>query len=285
MRWNQYLWLSQQEANRREYVRRARRQAEVNLTAESIKQRLLENPTKSDVASGDALNIVLDQVTDPRIHSSALRLATDPLNTDVIDDIPFQNASEAVTLSLHQLTAKDAWPNGLLGPEFAPERKAWEQTVEQALKEDEEGRISPQTLNVLRSTASRLKAKLDAFPPADKQDLINARDYVKMVIGLSRMLGSPQIEKVLAELEKTHKTTLGSLLAFMHTYNLRFGVATTPEQRNVYDTLYPKLVAFRDRVVKEAVAVEPPPPGKGKPSDFFQGMHLEHLDNKGGGVQ
>src|SRR5258708_2683459 len=44
-RWNQYMWLSQQEANRREYLRMARRQQRENVTADAIQKRLLESPT------------------------------------------------------------------------------------------------------------------------------------------------------------------------------------------------------------------------------------------------
>src|SRR4051794_109663 len=48
MRWNQYLWEAQQEINRREYVRMARRQQHENATGDVVQKRLLENPTARD---------------------------------------------------------------------------------------------------------------------------------------------------------------------------------------------------------------------------------------------
>jgi len=279
MRFNEYLWESQQVSNRREYTRMKQRQGLVNDTVDTIQKRLRENPSQRDIENGDALNAVLNDITNPRIHSSALRMATDPLSSDVIDDIPFENASEAVTLSLSQLT-KEAWPNALLDDAFTPEREAWHQAVADALKEDEDGRISPKTLKRVRDAAGRLRAKLEASPPQDPMERGEARNYVKTLLGLSRMLENPRVEKAIAALEKHPKTTLGNLFGFMHAYNLRFGPATTPEQREIYSDLYPKMASHRDRIYKDS-GIDPAPPRRnGHPTDFFQGMHLDHLEGK-----
>lgn len=282
IRWNQYLWNSQQEANRREYLRMAQRQQAINQTADQVYQRLRDNPTDSDINSGNALNLVFDQITDPRIHSSAMRLANDPISGSIIDDIPFENASDAVTLSLNQLSAKDSWPLALQDDAFQPERKAWESAIAKALKEDENGRISARTLAELRAIPPLIHDKLEAAPPADKATLNEGRNYVKTLAGLARMLENPRVEKAIAALEKHPQTTLGGLLGFMHTYNLRFAPASTPEQRTIYADLYPKLVAHRDRVVKDSGidATQPPPRPKGNPTDFFQGMNMNHLNGK-----
>ena len=63
---------------------------------------------------------------------------------------------------------------------------------------------------------------------------------------------------------------------------------TTPAQREIYQQLYPPLVALRDRVVKEAGLDAAPATtattggNANRPSDFFQGMRLEHLENRSG---
>ena len=57
--------------------------------------------------------------------------------------------------------------------------------------------------------------------------------------GLAKMLYSPKIEEILAELEDYGGTTLGELLAFMHAYNLRFAAANSFRQRRIYMKLYP----------------------------------------------
>ena len=281
IRWNQYLWLSQQEANRREYLRRARRQQIDSMNGALVHKRLRDNPTADDIENGDALNVILDQVTDPRIHSSALRLATAPISAAAIRQIPFVNASEAVTISLHQLAAKDAWPLALIGEDFAEERKAYQQAAAQALEEDKEGDLSAATLAKLRAASSRLRTKLEQAPPQDQPQRTEAENFVKLLIGMARMLEFPDVEKALAELESLKSTTLGSLLGFMHNYNFRFGPARTAEQRAVYRELYPLMASQRDRIVKESgVDLTVSPGANNPPVNFFQGMHMDHLEGK-----
>ena len=59
--------------------------------------------------------------------------------------------------------------------------------------------------------------------------------------GLTKMLYSPTMDKVLAELEDYQGTTLGDLLGFMHAFNLRFGEAQSYHQRLIYQKIYPML--------------------------------------------
>jgi hypothetical protein len=100
---------------------------------------------------------------------------------------------------------------------------------------------------------------------------------------MSRMLDKPQVDKILAELDSVKETSLGSLLGFMHTYNLRFAPATNTAQGTVYENLYPIMAKARDRVLKDAEAGAndnaPLARDNRRPAtDFFRGMHLEHLE-------
>ncbi len=45
-----------------------------------ILKNLEENPTARDVENGNALNAALTQLSDPKISSSVLRLANEPLS-------------------------------------------------------------------------------------------------------------------------------------------------------------------------------------------------------------
>ena len=55
-------------------------------------------------------------------------------------------------------------------------------------------------------------------------------------------------------MEKRPDATLGELLGFMNAFNLRFGPATTPKQKEVYDSLYPKLVDLRNQIAPALAA-------------------------------
>jgi hypothetical protein len=228
------------------------------------------------------LNEILDQVTDPTIHSSELRRATDPVTGKAIREIPFFNAARAVTIGLDMLTVDDGWPAALRGPDFARERKAYREAIkavlEEAVAKDE--KISPGSLRDLREALTRLRKKFEGMPKKDPVENAGARDYLKTLAGMTRLLDRPRIEKIVAELETIERTTLGSLLGFMETYNLRFGPATNPRQRAVYQELYPKLASLRDKLLKDdgSRAARPQEGGsQDKPIDFFRGMHLDDL--------
>ncbi len=104
---------------------------------------------------------------------------------------------------------------------------------------------------------------------------------------MARMLEKPRLEKILAELDKVKTTTLGSLLSFMHAYNLRFGPATTEAQHTVYQNLYPILAEGRDKIMKGARVEDGNKAvvqgAQRHPVDFFQGLHLEQLEGRSTG--
>lgn len=229
---NQYAYLSQIEANRRQYLRRARRQRRDRACGEWNYRRLVETPTSADIVTGDALNVLLDQVTDPGIHSPALRLATTPIRSAILADIRFVHASDAVTIILGRLTAQDGWPIALRGETFAPECKVYQDAIAQTLEEAKGGALSSQAVQAVRDAAAQLLVKLKTCPPADRDESIDAKNYIiKTLIDMARGLDKPPIEKVLAELATVKRATVGSLVGFMHTFDLRFGPAITPEQR------------------------------------------------------
>jgi hypothetical protein len=284
LNWNEYLYQSQQQANRRAWLRRQRRMQRDAQSGDAIYDRLKNHPTRDDIHDGAALNVILDYLTDPRVQSSALRLATTPLESRVVKSIPFQNASEAVAISLSQLSAQGELPVALQGEKYGPERLEYQQAVDHALKEeDEHEQISPATLQRIDNAVARLHAKLRANPPANRADLTAAENYIRDLYGMTRLLRNPQTEKVLGELDKIPRTTLGNLLGFMHTYNLRFGPATTPAQQDIYEHLYPLMAGLRDQVanaVGPQQAPAAPTDNRGRPLNFFQGMHLDSLSGR-----
>ncbi len=286
MRYENFMYNSQLQANHNERLRTRERMKRDARAGDALNKRALNQPSDEDITDGNALNGALDQITDPRVHSSALRLATVKIPGRIIRQIPFVNASEAVTISLDQLTAESGWPAALRDSKFETERKAYSDAVDRALKEDRDGDIAPQTIEQMRTALSGLKARLEAVPPGDRARFGEAETYLKSLYAMTRMLERPDYEKIVAELDSIKETTLGSLLGFMHTFNLRFGRPTTPEQRAAYEQLYPVLAEHRDRVLKDAgLAVKgsdknkdtPPPPPQAS-SDFFGKMGYDRLE-------
>ena len=94
------------------------------------------------------------------------------------------------------------------------------------------------------------------------------------------MLDRPNLDAILGQLEKIENTTVGNLVAFMHSYNLRFGEATTPRQMAVYRDLYASMVSDRDKILGKPTEDKgdpnPPTPVE-NPTAVFHGFDPNHL--------
>jgi hypothetical protein len=278
MRWNSYMWASQNALNREHYERMISTRERNKKLTDEIATRIRDNPNASDIEHGDALNAILQQLSDPRIHSSALRMTKVPLKNAWIKEIPFHYASEAVTLSLHNLSTDDNLPLALRADTFKAEREGYRKAIDAALEQDKEKDLTPETIAAVRSAIDKLKDKVEATIPKDSKDYIDAEHYLKSLYGMARMLESPKIDQVLASLEKFDGTTVADLLAFMQMFNLRFAAANTPRERGLYESLYPLLDEQRDRIMEQLSGkTTTPPPAPNAPTGIFHEMPWEHL--------
>jgi exonuclease VII small subunit len=282
IRWNEYMYEAHREATRRTVARRSANSERVRTMRREILKTLQENPSARDIENGNALNAALTQLTDPKISSSVLRLATSPIEASVVREIPFLNASEAVTIVLSQVKAVTKWPAVLADERFAAERKAFEEIVDKAEQEDEEGDISADTLKRAHELVRGLRDKLAAMPVEGAKAQQDVSRFLKTLAGLVRMLERPDTNEAFDQLRMVKSTSLGNLIAFMEVYNLRFGAATTPGQRLLYRQLFPVLDDLRDRVVKGAglddestVLANPGPVG-----DFFSKFDVDQSEAK-----
>ena len=282
MRWNQYLYEAHLEATRQYVAKRDGDAAKNKAVYNELLKNLRERPTARDVENGDALNAALDQLSDPRISSSSLKIATSPVDAQIIKDIPFRNASEAVTIVLSQVKAASKWPSALNNDRFASDKKTFEEIVDKVRAEDEEGDISAETLTRAKNLVTSLRAKIEATPFDNLALSQEASKFIKTLAGLVRMLEKPDTREAFDQLRMVKTSSLGNLLAFMHIYNLRFGAATTPRQRIIYEQLFPLLDEVRDRVVKES-NVEDTATARAQPAhvgEFFNKLDLDSLQGK-----
>jgi hypothetical protein len=278
-RWNQYLYLSNEEATRK-YLTKKNFDIQKNKDSyNSIIKRLQDAPTARDLDDGDALNAALDQLSDPRIQSSSLRVATEQVPANIVAQIPFRYASEAVTIIMSNLKGANQWPPALDIARFAAEKREFEDVAEQARKEDEDGEISPQTIRRANALVAILRSKLAEQPLADSRDDLAAQRFLKTVAGLVKLLEKPDTKEVLDQLRMVKTpVTIAHLIGFMHVYNLRFAAAATPQQKMIYRDLYPMLDSARDKIAK---AVGPVVKADTKDvGDFFGKMNLDDMDGK-----
>ena len=129
-------------------------------------------------------------------------------------------------------------------------------------------------------TIKALQDKVATSLPQGTRNRTEADNFLKALYGLSKMLKSPSVDRFLVGLNKLPTTTLGHVISFMHSFNLRFGAAKTPVQEAAYDQLYPMLVALRDGVQAPSAApfgTQPSPPDPKKVTALFSGMDFNHL--------
>jgi hypothetical protein len=302
MRWNQYVYESQQNANRLHHGKLAlQRYNSINDIAK-IEDRLRNHPEARDITDGDALNVLLDVLLSPASSSSSLQYIRTPLRHDIIPDIPFEVASEGMTVCLDSMTMDGQWPLALRVGAIRPEREALRQAIQKALKEDEQGDLEPETVEAVQKAIDNLRLKFEKLVPQDNPDYLPARNAIKAMAGITKMLYSPKLEKVLAELEDYQGTTLGDLLGFMQAFNLRFAPANSFRQRQIYNKLSPMLVeqanALQASLSNTAGGVEGAAAQavgaaenvgskaveglKAAATDFFKDMGWEHLKGSSG---
>jgi len=240
IRWNEYMYQSHLEQTRRYHARLQADLNRINTAQAGIYDRLRNHPETRDITNGDALNVLLDILLNPATLGSSARMIRTPLKPEVIRDIPFEVASEGMTVCLNQMTLDDEqWPLALRVAAFGPERDKLKQVISVALKEDEKGALDPKTIEAVQSAIDQLRFKFEKLVPQSDPDYVPAQQTIKAMSGLTKMLYSPTLEQVIAELEDYQGTTLGELLAFMQAFNLRFAPANSFRQRQIYMKLYP----------------------------------------------
>jgi hypothetical protein len=284
MRVNQYMFVAQQEANQRQYARTNRRIGRANTAAADTAKRLRTNPDQGDIDRGDALNVLLDDLSSPELlHSSSLRLAGSELKAAMVRDIPFRNAAEAVTICLDQLTDPSRFPALLRSQALAKEREAFVSAVHDAKAQaQEQGELSSDAIARVQQSGKALYAKAQSpdvvATPSERNEALN---YLKGMAALAKIAGNSDTLRALQELKKIETTHVANLIAFMHAYNLRFGPAESPEQRTAYRTLYPILKGDRDRIYAalgpQASTAPTPPDAKLNPAEVFHGLDEKNL--------
>lgn len=284
MRFNQYLFESQQNLNMQHYERTARQSERVNTSREAIYKRLRDNPRPEDIMSGDALNVAFNQIAAPGVYTASMKQAQVPIPSSMIKDIPFNKASEGVTLTLNQLTDAKNWPAELRADALDPERANLRKVATEARAEDDAGDLKPETIEKLYTAMKAYRDKVFATYAPDSPERRKVTPYLKGLGGLIRLLDQPELQVLLRNVDEQPERSLADVINFMVAFNLRFGVADTPRERAVYNQLYPLLDNLRKAVAKPDTGMPVAAAGEHAPSDvtdFFGKMDASHIHQPG----
>ena len=281
MQFNDYMYAVNKQNAATNLARRRQEQKNVNESANATYKRLHDNPDPHDIHTGDALNIVLTELVNPKMYTQVVQKATMPIDSQLVKNINFQHAANMILISLGDVSSRGV-PDALAtSPNFETDRQAIRAIVAKGRQEaSSSNRVSPETLRSFRAAVQAAKEKADASFAQGTRQRDEADNFLKALLGLSRMLERPDIEEFLKGLNRYPTTTMGHLITFMHSFNLRFGVAKTPEQEAAYDQIYPMLVQLRDQAQAQGsnpMTAQAPLPDPRQAMSIFSGMPYEHL--------
>jgi hypothetical protein len=281
MRYNEYMYQSNQVAKRQHHDMLAADKSRNIGAYDKTQERLRNNPDRHDIEMGDALNVAVDEIEDPRIYGRTLQGAKAKIGGEMIREIPFRYAPGAITVSIHRLTQGDP-PKALMTEAFAEDRSSFKVFGQEIRKDLEKGDTpNKETVKKALAIIVAAEAKADKILDPNTPDRVEVDKYLKSLHGLLGMLNTPALDILLAGVEKHPDANLGQLLSFMSAYNLRFGEAKSPEQRQIYSALYPQLLAMRDEVAGALAGAAPPPkPNDAAVGEFFQAMDYKDLQKK-----
>jgi hypothetical protein len=250
IKWNDYVAQITHESARIHAARVDQRLSRNRALYDARRQQLRDNPGRREIENGDALNIAVEDLSDPRLGRSALRAAKITIPASLIATVPFVYASERITLMLDGLRSSVKWPDVFDDARFADDKKTFDDLVAR-IRESGEGEVPTQLMREARAFIDGLRAKVQSQPLKDPDHQKEALRFLTACKSLLGLLEKPNIGPAILELRKVQDTMVGNLLGFMHIYNLRFGPATTNEQRVAYAKLFEILDSTRDQILAE----------------------------------
>lgn len=281
MQWNNYMYAVNKQNAATNLARRQLQQKNVNESADAIYQRLHDNPNPNDIHTGDALNIVLTELANPNVYTQFVQKSTQPIDSGLVKNINFQFAPQMILISLADLSARGVPDVLATDPKFEADRQAIRALVAKGKKEAESSNlVSVETLQSFRVAVKALQSKADAMFTRGTRQRDEVDNFLKALYGLSKMLEQPQVEQFLKGLNRYPTTTMGHLITFMQSFNLRFGEAKTPPQKAAYDQLYPMLVQLRNQSQgpgSSPMTAQAPLPDPKQATSFFSGMDYSHF--------
>jgi len=262
LRIDQAMWQQQHYLNYTNMLRRERNSRNTVQTLDNIKKRVHENPNESDIRSGNALNAVLEDVTDPKkVHPSQLKLSRIPLEPGLGKDLPLFYANQAVAFTIGDLMGEREVPILLRSQVYAPYREAIKAALSEVEQQSADQSLSIDQINALVKSIDDLDQAFQKNAKFGDPGFQEARARIASAKKMTKMLASPNFEEILATVEKARKAnvepTVTDLIGFMKHFNLRFGAAKTERQAQAMMSLFPKMDQIRDEILAQTTEASP----------------------------
>ena len=186
MRYNQYMYESNEEANRKYHAKMAADKSKNLENYDKTQDRLLNHPEQRDVFMGDALNAVVRVIEDPRVYSRTLEGAKVKIGGKAIRNIPFRYAPGAITVSIEKLTSGD--PPAVLSSEPFADIRARFRVLGQEIKKDlrQGEKPNPETVEKALAIVTEAETKVEQTLERNTTDRNEADKFLKARSWLAR---------------------------------------------------------------------------------------------------
>lgn len=276
----------------------AQRVAEKKLKIEEVRQQQLErelrlrvDPSSADVEKGDALNVLVYDLTDPDIKSSDWSSKTVPLPEGLsVKDLIFRftpqsgssKSSAALSkgvIALSRLDIEGKWPTVVKMEALDRERAAYENAYAKVRDQILNGEFNLNVVLEMDRTLTALQEKVKTAVPVERGFRVEAQKFVEDLKASTRLFDAETVDyarEILIDTKDHDATTVAELVSFMLKYRLQFATA---ERSSTARELYTKLhEALRQQATELGIKPpEMPEANPKRPADAvtFKGRHYK----------
>jgi hypothetical protein len=282
----------------RKLANRNTRDANAGLALAEFERKLRENPSIDDVRSGDALNALLIDLSNPKItlsgpSSEDIALPQDfSLRHVVYRFVGARGGSRTSSMSgtvldLQKLRAHDSWPLSLKMAALKQARDAYERAIRAVVGECKTGNLNLDSVLTLETAIAELKDGVGTIVPTGDGMRANATRFVSDLEKGAKMFKTLDFaQELVGDIEQHDAHTVLELLAFMRKFRLLFAdTEKLPQYARLYEQLYSLLKQQKEKL---GLKGEPLPPSNGdvamvkaKPADRPDSSRIkakEHLE-------
>jgi hypothetical protein len=206
-------------------------------------RRSRNDPPVTEIWSGKALNDLLLAIRQQQ--AQGLKNPDVPLEEDVLRHLNVTSGAEGGgSLGVLRNEGQLQWPLALRGSAYAATTKRLDELAAQAYKQAAYGGVSADTIQgmsgAIDSLETQLKRHVANIAPAD---YMQAKRYLRDLEGALRVLGDPNVAKVVTRKLGAQGNTVNGLVTQMSRDGLRFAPATRGDEA-AYAAVHTAMVAY-----------------------------------------
>jgi hypothetical protein len=248
---NEYFAAVSKSEGHEHAERRRQELKKINDLRKQRYDRIHDNPDMRDVFTGDALNDILNDLTDPKVDDSTSRFAQVPLDAGLIRQIPFKLGEKGETFSMNRLSMKKKWVVQFQNDRYKLLCEDYQRAVQNALDLAIDGRMKDKAIAAVEKAVDNLEdtLKRDSFlaDPRNQRLYSEAKYQLDTLRRTERLFMTEQMQPVFTDIDIYSGTTVHELRLFMRRHRLSFANADSYDERDLFPKLYTALKLHRDK--------------------------------------